>query len=226
MSVTIRCEDVLGALDEVTRKYAPARLYAEGKLELLKGTTRVSIVGSREVSDAGRRRAAKLARQLAAQRIVVVSGLALGVDHAAHSSAIDAGGSTIAIIATPLSRAYPREHAELQAKIAHEHLLITQFGEQDRLGRWSFPARNRTMALLTHATVIVEAGDASGSLHQGWEAIRLGRPLFFMRSILDRKDLKWPQKLMAYGARPLGSVEDLLAEIPSVEAVELGLDAL
>lgn len=225
MAVTFRYRDLLGPLDEISEKYAPVELHAEGDLGLLRGTIRVSIVGARDASELGRRRATKLARQLAAERIVVVSGLALGVDHAAHTAAMASGGRTIAVIATPLERAYPKEHAQLQARIGREHLVLSQFGPGERVGRWSFPVRNRTMALLTHATVIVEAGDSSGTLHQGWEAIRLGRPLFFMRALLEDERLGWPRRLMDYGARPLASVDELLAEIPSVEVALQGLDA-
>jgi DNA processing protein len=226
MAASFRYADAFGPLDEVSRKFAPKELFAEGDLELLRGTIRVSIVGTREPSELGLRRARRLAKELVVERVVVVSGLALGIDHAAHTTAIEQGGRTVAVIATPLERAYPKEHAELQARIGREHLVVSQFGPGDRIGRWSFPARNRTMALLTHATVIVEAGDSSGTLHQGWEAIRLGRPLFFMRGLLEDGRLRWPRRMMDYGARPLASVGELLAEIPSIEVAAQGLDAL
>lgn len=226
MAVTFRCKDVLGPPDDISKKFAPGLLHAEGDLGLLRGTIRVSVVGTREASELGLRRARKLAKQLVTERVVVVSGLALGIDYAAHTAAIENGGRTIAVIATPLDRAYPKEHADLQARIGREHLVVSQFGPGDRVGRWSFPARNRTMALLTHATVIVEAGDSSGTLHQGWEAIRLGRPLFFMRALLEDERLEWPRELMDYGARPLAAVDELLREIPSIEVAAQGLDAL
>jgi DNA processing protein len=222
---TLSCQDILGALDEISRKYAPKILHAQGDLELLTGTTRVSVVGSRGANELGLKRARKLAAQLVRERVVVVSGLAAGVDRMAHETAMESGGRTIAVIATPLERAYPKEHAELQERIGREHLLVSQFASGEEVGKWSFPARNRTMALITHATVIVEASDSSGTLHQGWEAIRLGRPLFFMESLLEDERLSWPRKLMAYGARPLASVAEILAEIPSPEAALRGLDA-
>ena len=74
--------------------------------------------------------------------------------------------------------------------------------------------RNRTMALISDASVIVEASDRSGSLSQGWEALRLGRPLFLMASILERRDLSWPRTMLNYGAMVLNKPEDLLAQIP------------
>jgi DNA processing protein len=220
---TLSPEEILGQLDEVSRKYAPDRLYIEGDDRLLRATVRVSIVGSRSASDLAIRRAIRLTTELLEKNVVIVSGLAKGVDHAAHSVAMQIGGRTIAVIATPLDRVYPKEHAELQAEIARSHLVVTQSGPEDKVGRWSFPARNRTMALLTHATVIVEAGESSGTLHQGWEAIRLGRPLFFMQSILEDTTLEWPRKMMDYGARPLASAADLLSELPSAELIAYGL---
>ncbi|TAJ03418.1 MAG: DNA-processing protein DprA [Planctomycetota bacterium] len=225
MTATVQCQDILGPLDEVARKHAPDALYIAGDEKLLHGTSRVSIVGSRKASEVGLKRAARLTRELVKARVVIVSGLAKGIDHTAHTTAIEAGGRTIAVIGTPLDRAYPKEHAELQAQIARDHLLVSQFPVGAATGAWSFPVRNRTMALLSHATVIVEASEDSGSLHQGWEAIRLGRPLFFMVSLLESPDLAWPRKLMEYGAQPLSSVEELLAEIPAADFTPAGLDA-
>jgi DNA processing protein len=219
-------EDILGPLDEVTRRHAPERLYADGEIELLHSTVRVSVVGSRAASELAIRRTVRLATELLREQVVIVSGLAKGVDHAAHTVALDSGGRTIAVIATPLDAVYPKEHAALQARIATSGLVVSQFATGSNTGKWSFPARNRTMALLTHATVIVEAGEDSGSLHQGWEAIRLGRPLFFMRSLLDEPGPSWPHKLMEYGAMPLESTAELLDVLPSVETVTNGLGDL
>ncbi|MBI5362002.1 MAG: DNA-protecting protein DprA [Planctomycetes bacterium] len=225
MRSTLQCDDILGPLDEVERYHAPKRLYLEGDAALLQRTVRVAVVGSRDASALGLRRARRISTELARERIVVVSGLARGVDHAAHTAAIEAGGRTIAVIGTPLDRVYPPEHAELQAEFARAHLVVSQFGPKDETGRWSFPERNRTMALLSHATVIVEAGDSSGTLHQAWEALRLGRPTFFMRSLLEDTTLAWPRKLLDHGAQPLASVQDVLDEVPFVEVAAVGLDA-
>lgn len=222
----VTCEDAIGPLDEVSRRYAPKALHVAGDLALLRNTARVSIVGSRRASEISLNRARRLATELARRQVVVVSGLALGVDAAAHTSSIRAGGRTIAVLGTPLDRVYPTEHAELQAEIAREHLLVSQFASGDKTGKWSFPTRNRTMALLSHATVIIEASDESGTIHQGWEAIRLGRPLFFMKSILDDASLVWPRKLMEYGARPLSETEELLDVIPAVDVALPRLDEL
>jgi DNA processing protein len=98
---------------------------------------------------------------------------------------------------------YPRENAELQARIMREHLALSQYPVGSPIQRKNFPLRNRTMALFSDATVIIEASDTSGSLHQGWEALRLGRPLFIARSVIETPGLTWPGKMLHYGASVL-----------------------
>ncbi len=152
------CEELLGPLNEVEAKYAPERIFAHGDTELLKKGGRVSIVGSRNASPGGLSRARRLAQLVCANGGVVISGLALGIDAAAHRGAIDAGGKTIGIIGTPLDRFYPKENADLQRLIMREHLCISQFSVGRPTGRRDFPIRNRTMALFSDATVIIRGG--------------------------------------------------------------------
>lgn len=209
--------EILGALNDVEAKNAPARLYFAGDVALLSRGPRVSIVGSRKASAEGLARARSLAKALVARDMIVVSGLAAGIDTSAHTAAIEAGGRTIAVLGTPLDEAYPKENAELQARIEREHLVVSQFASGTAVTPKNFPIRNRTMALLTDATVIVEAGEKSGTLHQGWEALRLGRLLFLMESVATDASLSWPKEMIHYGAQVL-SRENLAAaleEIPS-----------
>jgi len=210
--------DLLGTPNDVEAKNAPAQFYLQGDLELLKRGPRISVVGSRKASPEGLNRATVLARLLAQRNMIVVSGLAAGIDTAAHRAAIDAGGRTIAVIGTPLDEAYPPENAALQAQIAEKHLLVSQFASGTKTKPQHFPMRNRTMALLTDATVIVEAGESSGTLHQGWEALRLGRLLFLMESVANDQRLSWPKEMIHYGAQVLSrsNLENALADIPAV----------
>lgn len=194
--------------DRLTK--APPELFVAGDVALLQAPLRVSIVGARKASEDGLRRAGKLAAQLATRGIVVVSGLAEGVDAAAHRGAISAGGRTIAVIGTPLNRCYPAKHAALQSAIHREHLLVSQFAMAAKVGPANFIARNRTMAMLSHTSVIVEASDSSGSLSQAAEVQRLGRPLFIMRSLLDNKRLTWPAAFLKAGAQILDDVVQIL----------------
>lgn len=208
-------DEILGPLNEFESRNAPKRLFALGRLELVRGWPRVAIVGSRKASPEGLRRAMRLARFLAQREVVVVSGLAEGIDTAAHEAALEAGGSTIAVLGTPLDQVYPRSNAALQRRIADEHLLLSQFAPSSPVQRKNFVLRNRTMALASNASVIVEAGEGSGSLSQGWEALRLRRPLFLMRSILEASTLTWPQQMLDHGAELLEEPEQVLEATPA-----------
>jgi DNA processing protein len=143
---------------------------------------------------------------------------AAGIDRAAHVSAIESGGRTIAVLGTPLDRCYPAENAQLQELTIEQRLAVSQFPVGTRTQPRHFPQRNRTMALLTDATVIVEAGEKSGSLHQGWEALRLGRTLFLMDSVARDPSLSWPGEMIHYGAQVLSreTLGEALADLPAV----------
>lgn len=216
-------QQLLGPLNEVEQKHAPKQLFVSGDTALLEEAARVSIVGSRQASDDGLRRAKRLAKLLSSRGMVVVSGLAKGIDTAAHTGAIAAGGRTIAVIGTPIDQAYPRENAALQEHIMNEHLLVSQFPVGAAVQRKNFPLRNRTMALLSDATVIIEASNSSGSLSQGWEALRLGRGLFIAASVTEDPNLSWPAEMMEYGARVLSedTIEEMLESLPTRSAALL-----
>lgn len=216
--VTRTPADILGTLNEIEARNAPGRLYLSGDVSLLSRGPRVAIVGSRDASVEGLRRARVLAHALAERGIIVVSGLAKGVDRAAHEAAMDTGGRTIAVIGTPLDTTYPTEHADLQARLMAQHLVISQFAPGAATMPKNFPMRNRTMALLTDATVIVEAGEKSGTLHQGWEALRLGRLLFLLDSVARNENLSWPKEMIRYGAQVLSreNLPKVIDNIPSM----------
>jgi DNA processing protein len=170
-------------------------VFYAGNLDLLKRPA-VSIVGAREATEDGRQRAWRLARELTQAGVVVVSGLARGIDTTAHLATIEHHGSTAAIIGTPLDKAYPTENAELQETIYRDHLVLSPFPVGERVFPSNFPKRNRVMAALTDVSVIVEASDTSGSLHQAAECQRLGRWLFIMKSVADNPELTWPKKFV------------------------------
>lgn len=214
-SETLTPEELLGSLNEVETKYAPKHLYIRGDRGLLNDGPRVAIIGSRRASGDGLRRATKLAAELVREGVVIVSGLAEGIDTAAHTAAIQRRGRTIAVIGTPLDEVFPAKNHRLQDEIASHHLLVSQFGPGTPVRRENFPQRNRTMALLSHASVIVEAGETSGSLSQGWEALRLGRPLFLMKSLIENPALTWPRELVEHGAFVLARTAEVLEVIPS-----------
>jgi DNA processing protein len=207
-------EELLGPLNPQERLYAPKQLFVAGHAEWLREQPRVAVVGARKASPDGMKRAAKLARILVKHGAIVVSGLAEGIDAAAHMATIGADGRTVAVIGTSLSETFPAKHRELQQRLMRNHLVLSQFPDGYPTTRKNFPLRNRTMALISDASVIVEASDGSGSLSQGWEALRLGRPLFLMASILGQRGLSWPRTMLDYGAMVLDKPEDLLAQLP------------
>ncbi|CDI05452.1 DNA processing protein DprA [Candidatus Nitrosotenuis uzonensis] len=219
---SISTSDLLGRqLNDVETKYAPQVLYVEGPLQIPLPCQRVSIVGSRKASIQGTETAKFISKTLAENRVVIVSGLAEGIDTAAHEAAIQSGGSTVAVLGTPLDKAYPRKNLQLQQRIMSEHLAISQFQVGHATRPKDFVIRNRTMALISDATIIVEAGDSSGSLHQGWEALRLGRPLYIWQSIFDMPGLTWPEKMLKYGAIPLADPQEIFEVLPSSLKVPL-----
>lgn len=209
-------EELVGTLNEVEHKNAPLTLYFRGDRNLLKQGPRISIVGSRAASPDGLKRARKLARTLVSNGAVIVSGLAEGIDTAAHEETLAAGGRTIAVLGTPLDSPYPLSNRALFERIAADQLAVSQFAPGTTIRPKNFPIRNRTMALLSHATVIVEAAEKSGTLHQAWEALRLGRPLFILESIAKNPDLSWPTEVQRYGAQVLSdsTIEDLIDQLP------------
>ena len=193
-------EELLGPLNEVERKFAPEKLFLKGNLQLFEEGPRVAIVGSRNPSEQGRKDTIELVKNLVHHKVIIVSGLAKGIDTVAHKTAISEKGNTIAVLGTPLNNYYPAENKELQQMISKDNLVISQFPKECPIQKMNFPLRNRTMALLSHATVIVEAGETSGTIHQGWEALRLGRPLFIMNKLIEDTKLSWPKKMVNYGA--------------------------
>lgn len=190
--------DANGQFD-LLRSYATrdVYVYCAGDIRFLASKV-VSIVGTRDISVEGTKRANRLSRELASAGIVVMSGLAKGVDSVAHHAAIEAGGKTAAVIGTPLDRAYPAENANLQMEMYNNHLLVSPFAVGEEVYRSNFPARNRVMALLSDATVIVEASDTSGTLHQAAECQRSGRWLFIMKSVAEDPRLSWPAKFLKH----------------------------
>lgn len=213
---SISVKTLLGhALNDVETKFAPKTLYVKGSMEIPLPRPRVSIIGSRKASSNGLEAAQTITRILVERKTVIVSGLAEGIDTSAHQTAIAIGGKTIAVLGTPLNKVYPRKNFQLQQEIMSNHLAISQFPIGHPTTPKDFVLRNRTMALISDATIIVEAGDSSGSLHQGWEALRLGRPLFIWKSVLDNTQLIWPKKLLQYGAMELSDPTDMLEVLPS-----------
>lgn len=219
---TTTYKDYLGSLNDLERKNAPEELFHAGDFSLLTLGVKVAVVGSRKASNDGLRRAKAITKALVERDIVVVSGLALGIDTTAHQTAIESGGKTITVLGTPLEKAYPAENKDLLETIKNKHLAISQFPSGYPFKKSNFPIRNRTMALISDATIIVEASEKSGTKHQGWEALRLGRLVLIMNNVASNPNLTWPKKMIEYGAQVLTreNMGEILDNIPNFTSLE------
>jgi DNA processing protein len=170
----------------------------------------VAVVGTRRPSQLGLARAQDIAAGLAQRRVTVVSGLAMGIDTAAHQAALDAGGRTVAVIGTGLRRAYPPENAALQERLASEHLVLSQFFPDAAPSKVSFPMRNAVMSGYAAATVVIEATWKSGARMQARLALEHGRPVFLHESLLEHD---WARSYVARGATVISSADELLSAL-------------
>lgn len=220
MTHTVAIQEILGELTPVERKLAPTVLNVAGDPALLRTSPKVAVVGSRKATYEGLESASKVAEALVELGATVVSGLAVGIDTTAHQAAIRAGGQTFAVIGTGLDRAYPRENRDLQRYLAQHFAVVSQFPSGTPPSRRNFPQRNRTMALLSDALVIVEAGETSGTINQGWEALRLGRTVLLSEAVAHNPALSWPAEMQRYGAEvlPRALLTEMLSELPWVTA--------
>jgi DNA processing protein len=193
-------------------------LYFQGNWDITSSRC-VAIVGTRHPSDEGVRRAAKLARQFVKEGFTVVSGLAQGIDTVAHETTIEAGGNTVAVLGTPITSCYPPQNKVLQRRIADEFLVISQVPivrhsrQSPKGNRLFFPERNVTMSAMTEATVIVEAGNTSGTLIQGRSALMQKRKLFILESCFHNPELTWPARFVERGAIRVAEFEEIRAQL-------------
>ena len=180
-----------------------------GELELLTKPA-VAVVGARACSGYGASVARMLGRELAATGLVVVSGLARGVDAEAHRGALDAGGVTVAVLGCGIDRDYPAAHAELARRIAATGLIVAEYAPGVEPRPWRFPARNRIIAGLCAATVVVEARERSGALITADLALEEGREVFAVPGEIGSALSAGTNALLKLGAAPLTDVADVL----------------
>ena len=198
----------------------PVRIcYSQGWWGLVEAPC-VSVVGTRNPSEEGKAQTRKLVRALVKDGFVIVSGLARGIDTVAHETALRSGGRTIGVLGTPLSCSYPKENSDLQRRIAKEHLLVSQvpvmrYKKQSlKYNKLFFPERNKLMSALSRATIIVEAGETSGTLVQARAALNHDRPLFILDNCLSGS-LKWPKRFLERGAIRVKGYDDIQAKLSS-----------
>ncbi len=176
----------------------------------------VAIVGTRVPSKEGAECARQLASAMANRGVTVVSGLAAGIDTAAHRGALESGGRTVAVIGTGLRQSYPRENRELQRQISTEGMVLSQFLPESPPSKISFPMRNAVMSGFASATVVIEANEKSGARMQARLALQHGRPVLLMEQL---RQFEWARSI---GSRPgahfVSSVEDIVSILNRVTA--------
>ena len=192
----------------------PPRLWVCGTL-LEADALAVAIVGSRKATPYGVDVAERLAGDLAARGVTIVSGLARGIDTAAHRGALAAGGRTIAVLGTGIDRRYPTENRRLADQIAANGALVTQFEPGVPPQTWNFPTRNRTIAGLSLGVVVVEAAERSGALSTAGAAADFGREVFAVPGRITTETARGCHGLLRDGATLVRSWTDIVQEFPS-----------
>lgn len=172
---------------------------------------KVAIVGSRKVTSYGRSVTEKIASELAKQGVVIISGLALGVDSIAHSAALQANGTTVAVLPGPIETIYPRSHEQLGMQIAKQNgTLISEYSAKTPALKHNFIARNRIVAALADILLITEAAEKSGSLHTARFALELGREVAAVPGNITSPTSMGCNQLLKDGAHVVTSSEDIL----------------
>lgn len=194
----------------------PVLLFASRKLEL--GVGAVAVVGARRASGYGLRTSARMSRELASAGVLVVSGLARGIDAAAHEGALSAGGRTLAVLGCGPDVAYPPENADLQRRIGDRGMLLTEHPPGVPPRPWHFPRRNRILVALSQALLVIESRLKSGTLTSVRWAADLGREVLVVPGAVDARLSEGPLQLLREGATPVGTAGHVL------EALGLDVD--
>ena len=191
---------------------APLVLFTRGDTELL-ARDQIGIIGSRKATPAGLDHARRFAAELSARDLMVTSGLALGVDGAAHAGALDAGYPTVAVIGCGLDRVYPHQHRRLGERVVADGLMISEYPPGTPARAAHFPQRNRIISGLSRGVLVVEAGLRSGSLITARMALEQGREVFAIPGSVHSPVARGCHHLIKQGARLVETVEDILEEL-------------
>ena len=197
----------------------PLLLYVLGQLEVLQPSThRLAVVGSRNPTTQGVENAKHFAQSLGAAGVCVVSGLALGIDAAAHEGALAGGGCTVAVVGTGLDRVYPKQHLELAHAVAAQGAIISEYPIGTGPLAAHFPQRNRVISGLSRGTLVVEATLKSGSLITARTALEQGRDVYAIPGSIHAPQAKGCHELIKQGAQLVESAADILGSSASVRA--------
>jgi len=189
----------------------PSFLYVSGKLD--KEDVNIAVVGSRQCSSYGQYTTEKISRELAYKGITVVSGMARGIDSAAHRGTLAAHGRTIAVLGSGIDVIYPPENKKLYSEIIENGAVISEYPPGTPPRSSNFPARNRIISGMSYGVVIVEAGEKSGSLITARLALEQGREVFSVPGSIDSLGSRGTNKLIKQGAKLVENTDDILEEI-------------
>ena len=198
----------------------PRTLHVEGRLELLRSPC-IAIVGSRNCTAHGAHDARQFARAFSQAGLCVVSGLAHGIDAAAHRGALEGPGGSIAVLGTGIDIDYPDSNADLAQRLRSEGCVITEFAPGTQPRPWHFPQRNRLIAALALGVLVVEATEKSGSMSTVREALDIGRDVFAIPGSIHSTLSKGCNKLIRDGAKLVETAHDVLQELPLPPEVRL-----
>lgn len=202
----------------------PLLLYVTGQIGCLSYPRRVAVVGSRNPTPQGEQNARQFARALAEADVCIVSGLALGVDGAAHEGALAGGGPTIAVVGTGLDRVYPKRHLDLAHRIARRGAIVSEYPLGTPPLPANFPRRNRLIAGLSQGTLVVEAAVQSGSLITARLAAEQGREVFAIPGSIHAPQSRGCHALIRQGAKLVESAQDILEDLRMVMPREAAVD--
>jgi len=200
----------------------PRELYVEGNIEPLLPKPKLTVVGSRKVTAYGRAVTEQLVRGVVARGVVIVSGLALGVDSAAHQATLDAGGQTIAVLPSGLDAIYPSGHTNLARQIVKKGgVLLSEYPPKTITFKTNFIARNRLVSGLSSAILITEAAEKSGSLHTANFALEQGKDVLVVPGPITNPTSAGCNNLIKVGATPVTCVDDILNAL-KIAALPIG----
>lgn len=191
-------------------QHPPSELYAMGRAAGL-AQPRVAIVGTRASTAYGERITRSLTRTLARAGVTVISGMARGIDGAAHRTALEEGGNTVAVLGTGIDIPYPAGHRQLHRAIAERGLVVSENPPGMKAHQGAFPKRNRIIAALAPVTIVIEAGFRSGALNTASQALELGRIVAAVPGPIDSEQSRGSNQLLRDGAVLIAAADDALA---------------
>lgn len=196
----------------------PVLLYMRGEMPDMSGRLTMAIVGQRKASAAGLRHASRIAYDLSKNGAIVISGMAAGIDGAAHRGALDGGMPTIAVLGTPIDKCYPAFHAGLMEDIIRNGAVLSEYHPGARTYPGSFLSRNRIVSGMSRGVLVVEAGHRSGALETAGKALEQNRDVFAVPGPIDSPDYVGTNNLIKDGAYPVTTSEDILRVYGAEEA--------